>query len=173
MRQKKKTVTSNNFLDSRYFKSFMTFADYVVSVNLSSPMYFIEYMCKCDFPPNMWGMADVYDRYMEHLDSLDPIAQSAASARVIMNLADEYDIDVSEVFDVVPAATLLTLLETRHLSPYLVTRSKKFADMIHRQPLSIRSHFTTITKSQNWDSKSSVTPTNKNTIQQIIQALGL
>lgn len=116
-----------SFLTSKYYRTFINFAQFVNKVDLPRPEKFIWFMVEKSFQPTMWMSDDVYVLYLEFLDyKVSPLEQAKLSVETLLNIADKNDIDVSKVFDVMHPQDLIHLIRTRKLSPWLLLNSKKF-----------------------------------------------
>lgn len=124
---KRSPPSANAFLDSRYFRTFINFAQFAAKVNLPMPEKFIWLMVEKKYPPTMWTTDDAYLLYMEFVDhQAKPMDQVSLSVKTLLNIADEADVDVSDVFDHITPAQLIHLVRIRQLSPWLLLHSTKF-----------------------------------------------
>lgn len=124
---KRNPPAASAFLDSKYFRTFMNFAQFVAKVSLPLPDKFIWLMHEKGYPPTMWTNDDAYTQYLEFLDrQADPMDQVSLSIKTLLNIADKHDIDISDVFTVVKAPELMQLIRMRQLSPWLLLHSAKF-----------------------------------------------
>lgn len=115
------------FLSSRYFRTFINFAQFVAKVSLPAPEKFIWLMNEKGYPPTMWTNDDAYTQYLEFLDRrATPMDQVTISIRTLLNAANEADVDIADVFDQLKPTTLIHLVRTRQLSPWLLLHSRKF-----------------------------------------------
>lgn len=128
MRQQKKAVHQpGSFLASRYYRTFINFAEFVKKTNLPSVEKFIWLMVEKKYPPIIWTSNEVYVLYLEFLDhKVSPMDQFALSLRTLMKYTDKHDVDVSEVFDKMLPTEVIHMLNTRRLSPWLLLHSSKF-----------------------------------------------
>lgn len=115
------------FLDSKYFRTFLNFTDFVAKVKLPLPDKFIWLMNEKKYPPTMWIIDDAYTQYMEFLDRrADPMDQVSLSIKTLLTIANAADCDIADVFDVIMPGELIHLVRTRQLSPWLLLHSIKF-----------------------------------------------
>lgn len=128
MRVKKRNPpAASAFLTSKYFRTFMNFAQFVAKVSLPLPDKFIWLMNEKDYPPTMWTNDDAYTQYLEFLDRrADPMEQVSLSIKTLLNLADAYDVDIADVFDAIRPQELIHMVRLRQLSPWLLLHSIKF-----------------------------------------------
>lgn len=132
MKQMKKLPPpAASFLSSRYFRTFMDFVKFAKSVRLPNPEKFIWFAVQKKFTPIMWSSNDVYTLYLEFLDhKTPPMEQANTSITTLLNYADRHNIDVSNVFDHIEPYEIISFLQTRQLSPWLLLLSKKFKQFL-------------------------------------------
>lgn len=130
MRQQKRAVHSDDaFLHSKYFRTFIFFANFVKQVNLPKPDKFIWLMVQRKYSPSMWKSEDVYAEYIEFLDrKVSPIDQVLLSTETILKYTDREHIDPSEFFLNITVPDLIHMLRTRKLSPWLLIYSIRFKE---------------------------------------------
>lgn len=128
MRQQQHMIPPpSSFLASRYFRTFINFVKFSTSVHLPFIDKFIWLMIHKKYPPTIWTNDDVYAIYIEFLDlKASPFDQVQLSIQTLMKLADNGNVDVSSVFDVITPTNMIQLLRTRRLSPWLLLFSSKF-----------------------------------------------
>ena len=115
------------FLKSTYYLSFMRFAKFVVDVNMPDTNIFIQMMRDEDIIPTMWTRDEVYVMYTNHLDRVStPIIQAQITVDTLESISDEYECDISEVFDHLTANEVIQMLRQRRLSPWVLLHSDKF-----------------------------------------------
>ena len=130
MRQKKRVApNAAAFMDSKLFRTFINFAQFVKKVQLPLPDKFIWLMIKKDYPPTMWMRDDVYALYLEFIDNkMPPIDQAKQSIKTLFDFADAYDVDLENIFEVINPNELIHLIRIRKLSPWLLLFSQKFRE---------------------------------------------
>lgn len=115
------------FKTSKYFRTFINFVLFAQKVSLPRVDQFIRLMSTLKYPPTMWMSNDVYVIYIEHLDKqATGVEQATLSAETILAYCDKKDIDIADVFDVMPIQEVIHLLHVRKLSPWLLLSSNKF-----------------------------------------------
>ncbi len=130
MRAYKRSVPPiETFASSRYFRSFMNFAEYVQKLKLYKPQKFIELMHEKDISPQLWTRNEPFQYYSNWLDMVsDPLEQAAASADVVFNLAEIFKCKTGEVFERLTAPELTDLIRQRKLSMFLLLCSQRFKE---------------------------------------------
>jgi hypothetical protein len=126
------TPTIETFSTSRYYKSFINFAEYVKTVNIYRPDKFIGLMKEKDISPQLWLRAELYEVYCTWLDRIsDPLEQAGATAEIIFKLAiDVFHCTTGEVFDLLKPREIIQLVRERKLSMFLLLCSQKFKDKL-------------------------------------------
>ena len=115
------------FLESKYFRTFLNFADFVAKVKLPLPEKFIWLMNEKKYPPTMWILDDAYTQYLEFLDrKADPMDQVALSIKTLLTISNAADCDIQNTFDILTPGELIHLVRIRQLSPWLLLHSIKF-----------------------------------------------
>lgn len=123
----KAVANANSFLHSKFFNSFIKFADFVKTVKMADTDVFIALMKEYDISPTIWTNDQVYALYLEQMDKkLTPEKHAEITVNTLFDLAEDYDVDVSDVFQNVPPAEIIQLLRARKLSPWILLNSRKF-----------------------------------------------
>lgn len=130
--QKRLPPPIGSFLVSKYFRTFVNFAQFAKNVNLPKPQLFIELMVVKTFSPTMWCSDDVYAIYLDHLDrKTSPLDQAKLSIETLFTFADKHEISLDKVFSVVKPQEIIHMLRTRQLSPWLLILSPSFQAMFN------------------------------------------
>jgi hypothetical protein len=125
--QKRNPPGASAFLESKYFRTFINFAEFVRKVTLPLPDKFIWLMNEKKYPPTMWTLDDAYTLYLEFLDrKASPMDQVGLSIKTLISIATEADVDIGDAFDTLRPTELIHLIRTRQLSPWLLLHSTKF-----------------------------------------------
>jgi len=118
---------SKSFLHSKYFNSFFRFSQFVKRVQIPDIDAFIKMMKEKDISPTIWTNDQVYALFLEYMDrKVSPIRHAEITINTLFDLADEHDIDVSDIFDVVTPNEVIQLLRQRRLSPWILLNSTRF-----------------------------------------------
>jgi hypothetical protein len=119
------------FFGSKLYNTFIRFARFVSSVQLPLPYKFVNVMVQNSVDPSIWTRTEVYVEYIKNIDDLiSPIELTYASAEVLFQYADKYEIPVCETFSYITPSELIRLVELRKLSPWLLLFSSKFASWL-------------------------------------------
>ena len=124
---KRNAPAAGAFIESKYFRTFINFAQFVAKVSLPMPEKFIWLMNEKKYPPTMWTNDDAYTQYVEFLDrKAEPMDQVCLSIKTLLAIADAADDDISNVFDHITPSELIQFVRIRQLSPWLLLHSIKF-----------------------------------------------
>jgi len=114
------------FLDSNYFNSFVRFEEYVSSRNVASISTFLQFLCFKQLTPNTWCSDLVYTAYVEFLDVQKPLDSAILSLQTLNRLGTTFNCNITEVLYKLYPNEYIHLLQTRHLSPWLLLNTKGF-----------------------------------------------
>lgn len=118
---------ADSFLHSKFFNSFLRFARFVKTVHLPDVDIFIWLMKERDISPSIWTNDQVYSLYLEFIDRKSPpLKQAEITVHTLLDIADENEIDVGDVFEVLTPNEVIQLLRQRRLSPWVLLHSTKF-----------------------------------------------
>jgi len=71
MKQRKfKEQSAAAFVDSRYYRAFLKFANFVVATGISKPQRFIQIMAEANITPDLWCRDACYKMYLDWIDIL-------------------------------------------------------------------------------------------------------
>lgn len=162
------------FMTSKYFRTFINFAQFVKKVQLPLPDKFIWLMSKRDYPPTMWLNDEVYTQYLDFVDAkMPPIDQAKTSISTILDYADSHNIDVSDIFENINPNELIHLIRLRKLSPWLLLVSKKFAKMYMSLNEEQQAILETLIKPDIWAEKKEKHKHDVNMIKLYVGELGI
>lgn len=120
-----------SFMVSRYYGAFIKFAQYVKDMNLPDVESFIRLMIERDLSPHLWTNDKVYVLYLEYLDRrTTPVKQASITISTLIKIADDHQVDVGNVFDVLEPNEVLQMIRERRLSPWILLVSSKFKRML-------------------------------------------
>lgn len=118
---------STSFLHSKFYSSFIRFANFVKRVSMPDVDAFINLMVNRDIHPSIWNTDDAYALYLEYLDRRgDPTKHAEITINTLFDIAEAAECEVCEVFDVLSPPEVIQLLRERRLSPWVLLNSKKF-----------------------------------------------
>jgi hypothetical protein len=90
---------------------------------------FIKFMHQRNIDPTVWTHNDIYCDYISSFSKMvPPLEQVFASANVLLNFAELYEVDVSTIFDHIPPNKLIELVQLKQISAWLLLFSGKFVE---------------------------------------------
>jgi len=164
------------FLASSQYVYFMKFVKYARRVQMADVNAFVKIMLKeGNVPPSMWTLPEAHALYLNKLDRLiTPLQMVGISVDTLFDLAEEYDVPIHQLFDVISPNELILLIQRRKLSPWLLLKSPKFA-AFYKNSVSAEERIilTTIIKHEFWYKKFSKHKTEVEQIKEIVVELNL
>lgn len=164
-----------SFLHSRYYRTFIKVAQYVKDVQIPDINLFMWFMKEKDYGPMMWMSDQVYVNFIEFLDrKTDPMYQVDISVKTLLELAEKYQTDISNIFKVIHPGEVITLLRVRKLSPWLLMFSQEYKDLyLKRTTADQRIHINALIRTDYWLKKFEKHPKEKELIREIIKEMHL
>lgn len=115
------------FASSKYFNSFIKFTEYVEEMGLSDPESFIKLMIFKKMSPLHWKMREAYEVYLNEYNSIvTPKQQVDTSVNLLIKIAKNKKIDISEVFSELYPGEILDMIQHHKVSLWLLMLSPKF-----------------------------------------------
>lgn len=123
------STAASTFKTSRYFNAFYKFSKFVRQAQIPNTKIYIDLMLRLKIDPTLWSRDEAYRRYLEYYTRKVPVKELAnSSISTMLNIADAFEVDVSEIFDYLEPNDVITLLRQRNLSPWVLLNSKKFTN---------------------------------------------
>lgn len=133
MKEKHKGIVSNSvaFKKSKYFNAFYKFIDFTKKTKIPRIQTFINLMVKHGIEPNSWTTSVAYRKYLNYV-TRQMSAQDLAGITIdtLFNIAEDAEVNVSEIFEKLTPNDVIQLLHQGRLSPLILLNSKKFAKFI-------------------------------------------
>lgn len=129
MRLKKHSVPPiETFAESKFYSTFIKFAQHVTKVHIPNVKQFIRLMVENDnVAPGLWCRDNVYSMYLKAYDAaVSPLDQFMASLQLLEELALELKVGLGEVYPAIGVDTLEDLIKKRKLSHWFLLASAKF-----------------------------------------------
>lgn len=138
--KKHSAQNGTTFQESKFFNSFMRFAEMVISANIAKPDKYIELMRASDIDPTLWCRASAYSVYLATIDKLtDPIEDVQDSLVYLMQLAEKEGIvdndgnpDISKIVEHLGDQRMISLVRQKRISPWLIFNAKTFVSTINK-----------------------------------------
>lgn len=175
--QKKKVPDVIAFIGSNFYLSFMRFAEFVKSAELSHPDMFIRFMVDNKNTPTIWTNNIMYSKYLEYLDKgVDPMKQLKTTLEELSKISEEKECDISDIFNNIETNRIIDLIKKRRISPWVLLQSKKFMTML--KGLQEKEHskfmiFLSLINPPYWSKRFKDNPKKLKTTEQILNKLNL
>ena len=162
------------FLESKYYRSFINFAQLMISANVSNPDRYMTLMVEADIQPVLWCRDSCYAVYLEWMDKAsDPLDEVQASINYLLDICEKESCELSGVFDHMGAQRVLSLIRQRRLTPWLLFCSKSFGKMLGELDKSQLSAFNVVVNSGYWSKKFETEKGTLRNIKIIVEVVGL
>ena len=143
--------SSAAFLESKYYRSFLKFAQLVIDAGISKPERYIELMVAGEIMPPLWCRNEAYSVYLDWMDKLeDPMAQVVDSVSFLLDVCDREGTTMSKVFVHLGAQRIISLLRQRQLTPWLLFCSASFGQLLKTLDESELRAFNSVVNSSYW-----------------------
>lgn len=171
---KRKPPSRDTFGTSRYYTTFIEFAKHVKKLNLANPGKFVEIMCNKDISPTLWRRDQCYSMYLEWMDKKqDPLDQVQSSIETLLDISENENIQLSDIFVFLGVKQLSELIRLRKLSPWFLFCSKKFSEYLKSLSREESHELSAIINPSYWSSKLQDNKTLVKDIISITQGMGL
>ena len=129
--QRRAIPAIETFLTSKFYTTFIKFAEFVQKVGLPDVDTFIWYMTEKKIQPVIWVNNEIYQSYIEFIDKkADPSKEAQRTIDYFFRLADEFECDVGNIFDHLEANDVIQMLTRRQISPWILIHSPKFKQFL-------------------------------------------
>jgi hypothetical protein len=120
--QKRAVPPIDTFAESKFFSVFIKFAEFIKKLGISKPTVYVRTMVEIDYPPAMWMRNEAYGAYIQQVDkSVDnPQEALAESIGVLINYAEKYEVDLTNVLNEIGSKRFIELFRRRQLSPWII-----------------------------------------------------
>jgi hypothetical protein len=175
MRQKRFSQPSSAaFLESKYYRAFINFAQLVIQANLSNPNKFISLMVEGNILPVLWCRDSAYAIYLDWSDKIsDPLDQVQDSISYLIDIAGTDNIDLEKIFTHLGPNKVLSLIRQRRLTPWLLFCSAKFGDFLKTLDMSQLKAFNQVVNSAYWAERFKTERAAIDNIKHIAKEMGL
>ena len=172
--QKYSQPSTQAFLSSKYFSSFVKFAELVKTAGISKSERYIQLMIDSQVLPPLWHRAQCYSLYVEYMDKLVPPDQQVLdSINELTRIAEIKEIDVAHVFSSLTPNEVFDLFRKRKLSPWYAFLSKNFANRLKEFSKEDRKILEIIINKEYWVSTFNNNPEMVVELKNLIADLGI
>lgn len=133
MRVSKKSVPPiETFAESRYYSTFVKFAEHALKSNIPNVKQFIRLMVEHNnVSPGLWCRDNVYAMYLQWYDqAYRPEIQVIESIDFMKTLVQDYETTTTEIFKQIPLEILIQHVRRRKLSPWFLMASRVFREFV-------------------------------------------
>jgi hypothetical protein len=156
---------SSAFLESKYYRAFVNFAELVIKANIPSPDKYIQLMVEGDIMPVLWCRDSAYAIYIEWVDKKsNPIEQVQNTVNYLFDIAEKEGVNIKDIFEHLGIPEIISLVRQRKLTPWFLFCSAKFGAVLKKMDKDQLSAFNAVINSSFWAEKFQK---NKNIIEDI------
>jgi hypothetical protein len=156
MKAKRRSIPSiETFLTSKFYTTFIKFAEFVQKTGLPDVDTFVWYMTEKEIQPVIWVNNEIYQSYIEFIDKKsNPDKEAQRTIDFLFKLADEFECEVGDVFNHLLASDVIQMLTRRQISPWILLHSPKFKRfLINNTTTDERLVMETIIRPEYWGKK--------------------
>lgn len=126
-----KYIDKHSFIHSTQYNHFVSFVDFIAEKGIPDPNLYIAFMISKDLPPQHWKRDDALEEFLEFYDcDISPKKHITKSVDTILRLADALECNPSNIFEYLDNNTVLVLVQSRKISPWLLLNSTRFKDYL-------------------------------------------
>jgi len=131
MRQR--TLTHKSFSTSPFYNAFLRFAKYALSLNMSHPLAFVDFLLRVDAPIDKWTQPDWYARYIRELNKNETPMEAIERNFLLMQ---QWSIDTGhnwrDFFRLIAAPLATLWIINGRISPWLLFTASSAVDLMRR-----------------------------------------
>lgn len=162
------------FMESKYYRSFINFAQLVMDANISKPEKYMALMVEADVQPMLWCRDQCYTVYLDWMDKLqDPIDQVQDSINYLLDICEKESSSLDKIFEHLGAQRVLSLIRQRRLTPWLLFCSASFGSLLKTLDKSQLGAFNVVVNSGYWANRFQKDTSTVAQIKVIAKELGL
>lgn len=175
MRLKKYSQPSSSaFVESKFYRAFINFAEMVIKANIPSPDKYIQLMVEGDIMPVLWCRDSAYAIYIEWVDrKSNPIDQVQQTVNYLFDLAEKDGVKIQDIFDHLGIQEIISLVRQRKLTPWFLFCSAKFGAVLKKMDKSQLAAFNAVINSAFWAEKFQKNKSVIDDIKMIASEVGL
>lgn len=162
------------FMESRYYRAFINFAQLVVDANIANPNKFISLMVEADVLPVLWCRDQCYAVYLDWVDKLsDPLEQVQESISYLLDICERENVSLDKIAEHLGGQRIISLIRQRRLTPWLVFTAETFRTVIRSLDKSQLAAFNVVVNSAFWGERFQSEKAIMNNIKEIVKELEL
>jgi hypothetical protein len=153
--------TSSTFIESKFFKTFVKFAQMVIDANIGDPEKYMELMVAGSIDPTLWCRQSAYALYLEWADkNSDPIEDVQASINYLFDICEKEDIltsegapDIRRIFAHLGVQRIFALVRQKRITPWLLFNATSFKPILEQLDSGERAALNRIINAEYWSKK--------------------
>lgn len=162
------------FMESKFYRSFINFAQLVIDANISRPEKYMALMVEADVLPVLWCRDQCYAVYLDWTDKLsDPLEQVQDSVNFLFDVCEKENVKIADIFNHLGGQKIISLSRQRKLTPWLLFCSSKFGTFIKTLDKSQLIAFNGIVNASYWGNRFQTEKSTVKTIKEIAMEVGL
>jgi len=170
----KKVPPHTSFLVSKFYQSFIRFAEFVREVRTINVDRYVQNMVKNDVPPVVWTNPAIYAEWVRSQQVERPPMKVVESTTLfLLEHSDKNGFDVAELFDKVTCPEVTEWIRTGVVSPWFLLGSSKFKQWFAALDDGDRQFLTDVLDPSEWLTKLKNNPNTLTKIKAIVAELGL
>lgn len=178
---KRSQQNSATFLESKFFKTFIKFAQMVIDANIGKPEKYMELMIAGDVDPTLWCRADAYAIYLKWDDkSSDPIIEVQDSINYLFDICEKEGVltsegapDITKILSHLGAQRIIILVRQKRLTPWLLFCAPSFSPILKSLDSGERAALDGIINAEYWSKKFSANKSIVASVKEIATEIGL
>ena len=120
----KRTLEYRDYLASAYYGGFLKFGTYCVEVSVINPLSYVDYLLRENTPLDNWNSDRQYTQYLiSYIRTEDPLDAVRRSVETMLRLAEEQNIELSDVFKYISPSKLCYVIAAGKISPWILYHS--------------------------------------------------
>lgn len=172
--QGKKVPPQTGFLSSRFYQSFIKFAEFVRITKTINIEQFVQHMVKLDIPPVIWTHDAIYTEWIRSTTAeKSPLKIVKQSTMFLMSHAEDNGFDIDQLFSHVSSSEVSDWIQTSKISPWFLLGSSKFKNWYATLDADDKNYFSRAFNPSEWIEKVRSNPKTMTTIKAIVAELGL
>lgn len=166
--------SSAAFLESKFYRAFLNFAQMVIDANISNPEKYMQLMVQNNLLPVLWVRDSAYSIYLDWVDKrADPLDQVQESVNFLFDICEKENVKIQNVFKHLGTQKILSLIRQRRLTPWLLFCSAKFGEVLKSLEKSELGVFNTVVNSSYWADRFQNHPDIIENVKKIAKEVGL
>lgn len=162
------------FLNSRYYNGFVTFARHVIAINAIQPLDYAEFLMKANVPISKWCSDSLYDLYLkETIKRETPLQAVERNFRLMEQWSNDTGEDWRLFFRRIEPTLATKWIRSGRISPWVLYTSTTARDLLDRMTPEQISLVKEIIDPEFWSGKLSADRKTLDTIVEILSEEGL